>query len=546
MAPAASKFDTLPFNCYEIGHTWTPSCAKASTDLGVACFKEGFKIYASCYVMSMAASQRIPKSTEEILKVVKDVLRSTTFLTTNAFGFMFFFCTLRRLKGNFNYFTLGFLPSVLGCYCAILVEKPQRRPLLALYVANVASETLFRMLRSRGIVQNVKHFDVLMFCTSMVTMLYYMKKGNQRGDFVDTILKKIFGAEEFTTKGIPAPLSAGISEVQNIVGDDERIRRVSGGMLAIGEPREEVDLETNRRRRPRDESYRARFIRFVLWMHRSVEDIACHLERMVSGVYEGKTHEKCPHKDPCFDYWLKGFCSRFLSGFAIQAALQTAGFVRSMLAPRKAHLDKTGSLLSNSLLYPCMKSGLGLSAMCLAFRVFSCSFRWLQGTDEPINAATSGIMASALGFFLLRPPSAAGLYIFFKAAERVISESHQKNNWKIIQFLDKIYGGGWTILYAISTAVLFHCGIMEPQNLKPSYYNFLTRVTGRKLFDINRHLLTAYYAHSNVLMKDFWPNLNEKFLSDNMKQLIKMREASGKGNELIKDIVLKFVSGASI
>ncbi|CAL8090612.1 unnamed protein product [Orchesella dallaii] len=173
MAPTASKFDTLPFNCYESGHTWTPSCAKASTDVGVASFKEGLKIYASFYLMSMAASQRIPKSAEEMWKVVKDVLRSTTFLAINAVGFMFFWCTLRWLKGNFNYFTLAFLPGFFGCYCAILMERPQRRPLLALYVVNVASETLFTMLRSRGIVCNVKHFDVLMFCTSMVTMLYY-------------------------------------------------------------------------------------------------------------------------------------------------------------------------------------------------------------------------------------------------------------------------------------------------------------------------------------------------------------------------------------
>lgn len=217
-------------------------------------------------------------------------------------------------------------------------------------------------------------------------------------------------------------------EIRDDSNPEFRNRRISGGVvLGRGDVIQDANLETDRRRRPRDESYRARFIRFVLWMHRSVEDIACHLERMVTAVYEGKTHEKCPHKDPCFDYWLKGFCSRFLSGFAIQAAIQSANFLRNLLVPRKKPLplDKTGALLSNSLLYPCVKSGLGLSAMCLAFRLFSCSFRWLQGTDEPINAAASGIMASALGFFLLRPPSSAGLYLFFKAAERVISESHQ-------------------------------------------------------------------------------------------------------------------------
>lgn len=250
-----------------------------------------------------------------------------------------------------------------------------------------------------------------------------MKKGNRRNDFVDTILTKIFGSEEFAKKG--ATVGPGSHDRAN--DQAEAYRHNRGIVLGHGEAVQNVDLAPGRRHRLRDESYRARFIRFVLWMHRSVEDIACHLERMVNAVYAGKTHEKCPHKDPCFDYWMKGFCSRFLSGFAIQAALQTANFVRNVLIPKKKsiRLDKTGALLSNSLLYPCIKSGLGLSAMCLAFRLFSCSFRWLQGTDRPINAATSGIMASALGFTILRPPASAGLYLFFKAAERVVTESHQ-------------------------------------------------------------------------------------------------------------------------
>lgn len=51
MAPAVSKLDTVPFNCYEIGHTWTPSCTQASCDLGFSSFKEGFKIYATCYLV---------------------------------------------------------------------------------------------------------------------------------------------------------------------------------------------------------------------------------------------------------------------------------------------------------------------------------------------------------------------------------------------------------------------------------------------------------------------------------------------------------------
>jgi len=99
--------------------------------------------------------------------------------------------------------------------------------------------------------------------------------------------------------------------------------------------------------------------------------------------------------------------------------------VKDLLTSKKLHLDKTGGLLSNSFLYPCVRSGLGLGTMCILFRLFSCSFRWLKGMDGPGHAAASGVLASALGYFLLKPPSSIGMYLFFKAAETVVSDSHR-------------------------------------------------------------------------------------------------------------------------
>ncbi|KAK8773169.1 hypothetical protein V5799_012296, partial [Amblyomma americanum] len=39
----------LPYNCYEIGHTWTPYCAEASVYVGLHAFKESLKIYLPLY-----------------------------------------------------------------------------------------------------------------------------------------------------------------------------------------------------------------------------------------------------------------------------------------------------------------------------------------------------------------------------------------------------------------------------------------------------------------------------------------------------------------
>jgi hypothetical protein len=43
----------------------------------------------------------------------------------------------RKLLGHFNVLTVGFLPGFFASCIAILLERPSRRSLLALYVTNV-------------------------------------------------------------------------------------------------------------------------------------------------------------------------------------------------------------------------------------------------------------------------------------------------------------------------------------------------------------------------------------------------------------------------
>lgn len=118
----------------------------------------------------------------------------------------------------------------------------------------------------------------------------------------------------------------------------------------------------------------------------------------------------------------------------------------------------------------------------------------------------------------------------------------RKNNWKLLNLLNQVYGGGWCLLYSISTAWLFHVSVVEPHNLKPSYYHFLSKVTGKRLYDMNRQLLDIYGANSALLMKDYWPNLKNEHLSEHMKQLIKMKESVNSNNEGMKDLLKHFIS----
>lgn len=42
---------SVPFSCYEVGHTWIPFCTSAASGIGISCFEEGFKIYSSVYLV---------------------------------------------------------------------------------------------------------------------------------------------------------------------------------------------------------------------------------------------------------------------------------------------------------------------------------------------------------------------------------------------------------------------------------------------------------------------------------------------------------------
>lgn len=114
--------------------------------------------------------RRIP-TLSDLKRTFIGLLRSTWFLTTAAYGFPLFGCSLRRLFGSYNFYTVAFVPAFLTSIFAILIERPSRRPLLAMYVANVGTESAWRIAESRNLVKSSKNKMVLLFgiCTSILT-----------------------------------------------------------------------------------------------------------------------------------------------------------------------------------------------------------------------------------------------------------------------------------------------------------------------------------------------------------------------------------------
>ncbi|CAG00483.1 unnamed protein product [Tetraodon nigroviridis] len=41
----------IPHNCYEIGHTWNPSCVQSALDVSRSALEVSFKIYVPLYLV---------------------------------------------------------------------------------------------------------------------------------------------------------------------------------------------------------------------------------------------------------------------------------------------------------------------------------------------------------------------------------------------------------------------------------------------------------------------------------------------------------------
>ena len=57
--PLSKAAKPLEYTCYELAHTWSPSCSAASTEIGLNIFEEALKIYGSVYAVSRFAEHFI-------------------------------------------------------------------------------------------------------------------------------------------------------------------------------------------------------------------------------------------------------------------------------------------------------------------------------------------------------------------------------------------------------------------------------------------------------------------------------------------------------
>ncbi|XP_029704198.1 transmembrane protein 135-like [Takifugu rubripes] len=447
----------IPHNCYEIGHTWNPSCLQSALDVSRSALEVSFKIYVPLYLIAAVLRRR--KKDYYLKRLIPEILWSTTFLTANGGLYIVFFCILRKLLGGFYSWSLGFGSALPASYLAILVERKSRRGLLTIYMANLATETLFRMAATRGFVRPVRHGEVLLFCiTASLYMFFFRSRDGLKG-FAFSALKFIIGKEELPTHAV-------VAEHGSSRTPDRTALAVEGG---AGRP--EAGRKTLR---------------------------AYTKELLESICTKGPRHRCCRHHhDNCISYCIKGFVRMFSVGYLIQCCLKVPSAFRQMFSKP----SRIPSLFYNKENF---QLGAFLGSFVSIYKVTSCLLRWMRNIDDELHALIAGFLAGTSMFFYRS--TTISMYLFTKLMETMYFKGIEAGRFPYFPHAD-------TVLYAVSTAICFQAAVMEVQNLRPAYWKFLLRLTQGRFALMNRQVLDVFGTQASRDFKGFVPKLDPHFTS---------------------------------
>uniref|UniRef100_A0A0N5A766 TMEM135_C_rich domain-containing protein n=1 Tax=Parastrongyloides trichosuri TaxID=131310 RepID=A0A0N5A766_PARTI len=180
----------LNASCYESGHTWNPNCELAIKDAVYDGLVFSFKTYFPLYLIAaIAAKKDIKKAIN--YKLFENSIRSTIFLTCNMCFYVYSICLAHRLLGFTTVPTAGILSACVASFLAILIEKPSRRHALAVYLTNLATETLYRQGMAHGYLPRIPKGEMIPFAIGLGGMMYYYKRKKLDG-FLNKMMEFIF------------------------------------------------------------------------------------------------------------------------------------------------------------------------------------------------------------------------------------------------------------------------------------------------------------------------------------------------------------------
>ncbi|XP_043487845.1 transmembrane protein 135-like isoform X1 [Polistes fuscatus] len=445
-----SKF--IKLSCKNYSHLWIDSCISAAMGLGLDCLEESLKIYSTVYIASLLINRR--KLTKDvIIRTILGILQSSAFLSMTAFNYSANICALNRILGGMNIWTVSFLPSFLSNLIAIIIEKPTRRTLLCLYVSNIATETLFNMGVWRGYFPSMPYGQTYIFAASITVLLYLHRTKRINQDSVYNIIRFVIGPYE---------------QFQNCNQETKHLQTTT--CTESSDSNQECKRHT---------------FNIILKSFEIYKQIINNLKNKYK-------HWSCPHPHSCAHYILMSGIKLFSYGYGIQVAIK--------LILQSPNIFKRPKHIKNILFKKqYLNIATFLGGFSTLYKLTLCSLRRTYDKDSPKFAIPAGLIASIA--FIAFPNNTLALYFMWKGLHLIWNEGVEKGifpefKWFVI------------FLYSFSTAVLFHAAIVEPQNLRSSYWKFLYTASGGRIATISRSCLEPFGMNSNKYLQEILVKTN--------------------------------------
>jgi hypothetical protein len=332
--------------------------------------------------------------------------------------------------------TVSFLPSFLSSLSAIVIERASRRTLLCLYVSNIATETLFRMGVWRRYYSPIPRGQVYIFAVSVAVLLYFFRSKVNKQDQIYKIFRMILGRYEesdYLTKRDPETSSRNAA-----VGSAEDVGSI------------------------RRSSARHKFN--ILW--KSFEAY----KYIINTLKAQSKDASCPHPYSCAYYILADSARIFSYGVCGQIALK-------LIFQFKRLLQKPKLLKSTIFQRDNINLAVFLGGFAGLYRLVSCMLRRIFHKDLHIYAIPAGLIASVT--FMAYPNTTVALYFMWKMLQLLWNNAVENKKVPEIKWFA-------SLLLCFSAALLLHTAILEPQNLRSSYFKFLYNVSGGRIAVMSR------------------------------------------------------------
>ncbi|XP_025017657.1 transmembrane protein 135-like [Tetranychus urticae] len=209
------------------------------------------------------------------------------------------------------------------------------------------------------------------------------------------------------------------------------------------------------------------------------------------------SHPTCPHKtySSCFTYTAHGF-------------IKSSGLTWSILTLISSVKNPSRLMKDPSIVLRAARNSKNvrfagfLGLFVATFRLVNRTLRTSCNGSAGWHAALAGSLASLN--MTLSPNSTISTYVTWKCIENVYCLGYA--NGLLTDPVNII-----PIIYAACVSIIFYCGVLSPDTVRPSYVKFMDSVTRQRIHQFNRNLLAVFKTGAEKDYEDYVPNLHPNF-----------------------------------